>query len=74
VKGGGGAPLTVEEASHSSAQSSLQGTEDASMAAIIRAALVRLQLQVPQADSAQANAFFRHNPAPVTPTVPPLEE
>ena len=44
------------------------------MAAIIRAALVRLQLQVPQADSAQATAFFRHNPAPFTPTVPPSEE
>ena len=33
------------------------------MAAIIHAALVRLQLQVPQADS-----------APFTPTVPPSEE
>jgi len=44
------------------------------MAAIIRAALARLQLQVPQVDSAQASAFFRHNPAPVTLTVPPSEE
>jgi len=44
------------------------------MAAIIRAALARLQLQVLQADSTQASAFFRHNPAPVTLTVPPSEE
>jgi len=68
------APLTPEEASHSSAQSSLQGTEDASMAASIHAALACLQLQVPQADLAQASAFFRRNPAPVPPSEGSLRE
>ncbi|XP_033996783.1 uncharacterized protein LOC117491055 [Trematomus bernacchii] len=57
------APLTSGEASHSSAQGSLQGVEDASMAAIIRAALAHLQLPVPQADAAQASAFFRRSPS-----------
>ncbi|XP_033987890.1 uncharacterized protein LOC117483621 [Trematomus bernacchii] len=68
------APLTSGEASHSSAQGSLQGVEDASMAAIIRAALAHLQLPVPQADAAQASAFFRRSPTPVPLTVPPSEE
>jgi len=44
------------------------------MAAIIRAALAHLQLPVPQADVAQASAFFRRSPTPVPLTVPPSEE
>jgi len=67
------APLTPEKASHSSAQGSLQGVEDASMATIICTALAHLQLPVLQADSAQASAFFRRSPAPVPLTVPPSE-
>ncbi len=45
-------------ASHLSAQSSMQGVVDNSMGAIICMALARLQLDVPQGDSAPASAFF----------------
>ena len=44
------------------------------MGAIIRMALARLQLDVPQAQPAQASAFFRRGPAPTSFTVPPSEE
>ena len=44
------------------------------MGAIIRMALARLQLDVPQAQLAQASAFFRRGPAPTSFTVPPSEE
>ena len=44
------------------------------MGAIIRMALARLQLDVPQAQPAPASAFFRRSSAPATFTVPPSEE
>ena len=65
---------TLGEASCSSAQSSLQGAADTSMAGVMRIALARLGLDAPQTDPGQASAFFRRNPAPATFTVPPSEE
>ncbi|KAK0155322.1 hypothetical protein N1851_002331 [Merluccius polli] len=53
---------TLGEASCSSAQGSLQGAADASMAGIMRGALARLGLDAPR------------NPAPATFTVPPSQE
>ncbi len=41
---------------------------------VIRAALARLQLDVPQAQLAPASAFFRRGPAPATFSAPPLDE
>ena len=60
--------------SRSSAHSGGTGSEDNSMGAIIRMALARLQLDVPQVQPAPASAFFRRGPAPATFTVPPSEE
>ncbi|KAK0147606.1 hypothetical protein N1851_012909 [Merluccius polli] len=65
---------TLGEASCSSAQGSLQGAADTSMAGIMRGALARLGLDAPQTDPGQTSAFFRRNPAPATFTVPPSEE
>ncbi|KAK0130707.1 hypothetical protein N1851_034661 [Merluccius polli] len=65
---------TLREASCSSAQGSLQGAADTSMAGIMRGALARLGLDAPQTDPGQTSAFFRRNPAPATFTVPPSEE
>ncbi|CAL8329504.1 unnamed protein product [Gadus morhua 'NCC'] len=65
---------TLDEASCSSAQGSLQGAADTSMAAVLRTALARLQLDAAQTESAQASAFFRRNPVPATFSVPPSEE
>ncbi|KAK0134652.1 Neuronal acetylcholine receptor subunit alpha-10 [Merluccius polli] len=65
-------PLIVS--SRSSAHSGGTGSEDNSMGAIIRMALARLQLDVPQVQPAPASAFFRRGPAPATFTVPPSEE
>ncbi|CAL8352638.1 unnamed protein product [Boreogadus saida] len=70
----GDASHTLDEASCSSAQGSLQGAADTSMAAILRTALARLQLDAAQTESAQASAFFRRNPGPATFSVPPSEE
>ncbi|CAL8369499.1 unnamed protein product [Gadus morhua 'NCC'] len=55
----GNASHTLDEASCSSAQGSLQGAADTSMAAVLRTALARLQLDAAQTESAQASAFFR---------------
>ncbi|KAK0149825.1 hypothetical protein N1851_009418 [Merluccius polli] len=60
--------------SRSSAHSGGTGSEDNSMGVIIRMALARLQLDVPQVQPAPASAFFRRGPAPATFTVPPSEE
>ncbi|KAK0136957.1 hypothetical protein N1851_026823 [Merluccius polli] len=65
---------TLGEASCSSAQGSLQGAADTSMAGIMRGALARLGLDAPQTDPGQTSAFFRRKPAPATFTVPPSEE
>ncbi|KAK0146804.1 hypothetical protein N1851_013823 [Merluccius polli] len=65
---------TLGEASCSSAQGSLQGAADTSMAGIMRGALARLGLDAPQTDPGQTSVFFRRNPAPATFTVPPSEE
>ncbi|CAL8237246.1 unnamed protein product, partial [Boreogadus saida] len=70
----GDASHTLDEASCSSAQGSLQGAADPSMAAVLRTALARLQLDAAQTESAQASAFFRRNPVPATFSVPPSEE
>ncbi|CAL8310464.1 unnamed protein product [Boreogadus saida] len=70
----GDASRTLDEASCSSAQGSLQGAADTSVAAVLRTALARLQLDAAQTESAQASAFFRRNPAPATFSVPPSEE
>ncbi|CAL8388517.1 unnamed protein product [Boreogadus saida] len=70
----GDASHTLDEASCSSAQGSLQGAADTSMAAVLRTALARLQLDAAQTVSAQASAFFRRNPVPATFSVPPSEE
>ncbi|CAL8347638.1 unnamed protein product [Gadus morhua 'NCC'] len=70
----GDASHTLDEASCSSAQGSLQGAADTSMAAVLRTALACLQLDAAQTESAQASAFFRRNPAPATFSVPPSEE
>ncbi|XP_030219303.1 uncharacterized protein LOC115548682 [Gadus morhua] len=70
----GDASHTLDEASCSSAQGSLQGAADTSMAAVLRKALARLQLDAAQTESAQASAFFRRNPVPATFSVPPSEE
>lgn len=48
----------------SSTHSSTVGSEDNSMGAIIRSALARLQLDIPQAQPAPASAFFRCGSAP----------
>ena len=58
----------------SSTHSSTGCSEDGSMGAIIRMALARLQLDLPQAQSAPASAFFRRGPAPANFTVPPSED
>ncbi|CAL8282152.1 unnamed protein product [Boreogadus saida] len=70
----GDASHTLDEASCSSAQGSLQGAADTSMAAVLRTTLARLQLDAAQTESAQASAFFRRNPVPATFSVPPSEE
>ncbi|CAL8339408.1 unnamed protein product [Boreogadus saida] len=70
----GDASHTLDEASCSSAQGSLQGAADTSMAAVLRTALAHLQLDAAQTESAQASAFFRRNPVPATFSVPPSEE
>ncbi|XP_047454133.1 uncharacterized protein LOC125016013 [Mugil cephalus] len=58
----------------SSTHSSAGGSDDGSMGAIIRMALARLQLDLPQAQSAPASAFFRRGPSHTNFTVPPSEE
>ena len=68
-----------DDASHmlgeaSSAQSSLQGAEDNSMAGLMRVALACLGLDALQTDRGQASAFFRRKPGPPTFTVPPSEK
>ncbi|CAL8236507.1 unnamed protein product, partial [Boreogadus saida] len=50
------------------------GSADTSMAAVMRMALARLQLDAAQTESAQASAFVRRNPAPATFSVPPSED
>ncbi|CAL8236519.1 unnamed protein product [Arctogadus glacialis] len=70
----GDASHTLDEASCSSAQGSLQGAADTSMAAVLQTALARLQLDAAQTESVQASAFFRRNPVPATFSVPPSEE
>ncbi|CAL8379054.1 unnamed protein product [Boreogadus saida] len=70
----GDASHTLDEVSCSSAQGSLQGAADTSMAAVLRTALAHLQLDAAQTESAQASAFFRRNPVPATFSVPPSEE
>ncbi|CAL8255672.1 unnamed protein product [Boreogadus saida] len=70
----GDASHTLDEASCSLAQGSLQGAADTSMAAVLRTALARLQLDAALTESAQASAFFRRNPVPATFSVPPSEE
>ena len=68
---GDGDSLASELGSHSSAQGSIAETEDGSMNAVLRMALDRLQLEVPQpAGSAPASAFFRRKPAYVAFAVP----
>ena len=52
----GDASHTLDEASCSSAQGSLQGAADTSMAAVLRTALAHLQM--PQTESAKASALF----------------
>ncbi|CAL8366259.1 unnamed protein product [Gadus morhua 'NCC'] len=56
----GDASHTLDEASCSSAQGSLQGAADTSMAAVLRTALARLQL-----DAAQTDGAFSHLITPV---------
>ncbi|CAL8370071.1 unnamed protein product [Gadus morhua 'NCC'] len=68
-----------DDASHmlgeaSSAQSSLQGAEDNSMAGLMRVALACLGLDALQTDRGQASAFSRRKPGPPTFTVPPSEK
>ncbi len=63
-----------EVSSRSSASSSGVGSGSSSMEDVIRAALARLQLDVPQAQLAPASAFFRRGPAPATFSAPPLDE
>ncbi|CAL8254546.1 unnamed protein product [Boreogadus saida] len=70
----GNASHTLDESSCSSEQGSLQGAADTSMAAVLRTALARLQLDAAQTESAQASAFFRRNPVPATFSVPPSDE
>ena len=70
----GDASHTLDEASCSSAQGSLLGAADTSMAAVLRTALAHLRLDAAQTESAQASAFFRRNPVPATFSVPPSEE
>ncbi|CAL8255682.1 unnamed protein product [Boreogadus saida] len=70
----GDASHTLDEASCSSAQGSLQGATDTSMAAVLWTALAHLQLDAAQTESAQASALFRRNPVPATFSVPPSEE
>ncbi|CAK6978129.1 uncharacterized protein LOC115567755 [Scomber scombrus] len=65
-----GTSCASEVSSPSSACSSGDGFDDSSMGAIIRMALTRLQLDVPQAQPAPASAFFRRGSAPATFTVP----
>ena len=50
------------------------GSEDSSMGAIIRMALARRQLDVPQAQPAPTSAFFKRGSAPTTFTVPLSDE
>lgn len=54
--------------------SSAGASEDNSMAAIIRMALTRLQLDPSQVQPAPARAFFRRGPAPSNFTVPPSKD
>ncbi|CAL8370662.1 unnamed protein product [Boreogadus saida] len=49
-----------------STRNSTGASEDNSMGAIIRMAMARLQLDVPQAQPAPASAFFRRGPAPTS--------
>ncbi|CAL8319213.1 unnamed protein product [Arctogadus glacialis] len=49
-----------------STSNSIGASEDNSMGAIIRMAMARLQLDVPQAQPAPASAFFRRGPAPTS--------
>ncbi|CAL8240070.1 unnamed protein product [Gadus morhua 'NCC'] len=51
----GNASHTLDEASCSSAQGSLQGAADTSMAAVLRTALARLQLDAAQTDRASGS-------------------
>ncbi len=57
-----------------STHSSTAGAEDGSMAAVIRTALARLQLDLPQAQSTSTSAFFRRGSAPANFAVPPSED
>ncbi|KAL7371344.1 hypothetical protein ABVT39_025162 [Epinephelus coioides] len=66
---GSPAPLMAAGSSHSSAQSSRQGSDDSSMGAIIRAALAHLQLDAPSQGQAPS-AFHRRNPPSAKVTVP----
>lgn len=72
--GDGGSPAS-ERGSHSSAQSSGAETGDGSMRAIMRMALERLHMEVPQlAEAAPASAFFRRRPAPAAFAIPHSED
>lgn len=64
-----------EAGSFSSARSSLSDLEDASMQSVLRLALERLGVAVPQpAEAAPESAFFRRERAPPAFTVPPSVE
>ncbi|CAL8389027.1 unnamed protein product [Boreogadus saida] len=60
----GDASHILDEASCLSAQGSLQGAADTSMAAVLRMALARLQLDAAQTESAQASATLPRTHSP----------
>lgn len=60
--------------SRASTWSSSQGSEDASMGAVIKGALARLQLDVPQEGPAPVSAFFKRQQTLSTFVVPPSED
>ena len=71
----GSTSRTSDQGSHSSDRSLLSESEDGSMRAILRMALERLNMSVPQqAESAPASAFFRRRPPPTTFSVPRSED
>lgn len=70
-----GGSQVSEQGSHSSAQSLAAEVEDSSMRAIMRTALERLHMDLPQqAEAAPASAFFRRRPAPTTFAIPHSED
>ncbi len=73
--GASDAPSQVSASlSRASTRSSSQGSEEASMGAVIRGALARLQLDAPQEGPAPVSAFFRKQQVPTTFAVPPSED